>query len=435
MQRTIEERGAEAADVEAPSGRAAGIRAVRVAMVTSLYPPSVGGIQSHTHALARALAERGAEVHVVTRPAVGHAARASAGRLHVHRVGAPPGAPRALATLAFVAGALRVVRALRPDVVHAQQLLSPTTVALLARVAEGTPILLNPHACGGIGDVGVLSASRLGRVRLREAVRRADLFVAISARIAEELRAAGVPDARLVAIPNGVDVDRFRPAPPEERAALRRALGLPDAPLVVYTGRLSAEKGVDVLVDAWPRVVARVPGARLWVLGEGAERARLVDAARQGGVAESIALPGPVEDVAPFVRAADAAVLPSRTEGMPIALLEAMACEVPVVATAVGGSAEVLRDGVTGRLVPPERPDRLAEGLVEALEGGAACERARAAREEVVSRYGLHHVAERFLDVYARLRRGGPASERGAQRRWRAPNRTRRVESEVASRT
>lgn len=414
-----------------------GSRPVRVAMLTSLYPPSVGGIQSHTHSLSRALAAKGAEVHVVTRRAPGHPAHAADGTLHVHRVGAPPGAPGPLATVAYVAGAARLVASLRPrvDVIHAQQLLSPSSAALVLSVLTGTPILLNPHACGAIGDVGVLSSTALGRLRLRATVRRADAFVAISGPIGAELREAGVPEARILAVPNGVDVERFRPAAAEERAALRRSLGLPEGPLVVYTGRLAPEKGVDVLAAAWPRVLARLPSARLWMLGDGAERGRLADAARQAGVAGTIALPGPVADVSPFVRAADAAVLPSRTEGMPVALLEAMACAVPVVATAVGGSAEVLRDGVTGRLVPPERPDALADALVEALEEPAAHARARAARAEVVARYGLDHVADVLLEIYARLRRNAPADGEGRESRWPDPSRSRGGGAAGASRT
>jgi glycosyltransferase involved in cell wall biosynthesis len=422
----------EAAGVVKPTSRP-----VRVAMLTSLYPPSVGGIQSHTFCLSRALAAKGAEVHVVTRRATGLPAHGVEGNLHVHRVGAPPGSPGPLATVAYVAGAARLVASLRPraDVIHAHQLLSPSSAALLLSALTRTPILLNPHACGAIGDVGVLSSTALGRLRLRATVLRADAFVAISGPICAELRKAGVPADRILVVPNGVDVERFRPAAADERAALRRSLGLPEGPLVVYTGRLSPEKGVDVLVTAWPRVLARIPSARLWMLGDGAERARLVEAAHHAGVADTIVLPGPVADVSPFVRAADAAVLPSRSEGLPIALLEGMACAVPVVATAVGGSAEVLRDGVTGRLVPPERPDALADALVEALRDPDAAVRARAAREEVVARYGLDHVADVFLEIYSRLRRDGSAAGGGAESPCPTPSRTGVSRAAGASRT
>jgi glycosyltransferase involved in cell wall biosynthesis len=426
-----------ASPVREPEKAAPTTRPVRVAMLTSLYPPSVGGIQSHTFWLSRALAAKGAEVHVVTRRAPGHPAHGVEGNLHVHRVGAPPRSPGPLATLAYVAGAARLVASLRPrvDVIHAHQLLSPSSAALVLSALTHTPILLNPHACGAIGDVGVLSSTALGRMRLRATVLRADAFVAISGPIGAELREAGVPPERILVVPNGVDVERFRPAAAEDRAALRRCLGLPNGPLVVYTGRLAPEKGVDLLVAAWPRVLAGVPSARLWMLGEGAERSRLVEAARRAGVAEAIVLPGPVADVSPFLRAADAAVLPSRTEGMPVALLEAMACAVPVVATAVGGSAEVLRDGVTGRLVPPERPDALADALVEALGDPEAHARARAARAEVVARYGLDHVADVFLEIYARLGRNAPAAGEGRESRCPRPSRSPDGRAAGASRT
>lgn len=392
---------------------------MRVAMLTSLYPPSVGGIQSYTAALAEALASRGAEVHLVTRRAEGVPVREVRAGLHVHRVGASPNAPGPLATLAYVAGAVRTVLALpRVDVVHAHQLLSPATAALALSALAGIPILLNPHACGPIGDVGVLSSTALGRRRLAAAVRRADGFVAISGLVRTELLEAGVAEERIFAVPNGVDLRRFRPAAAEERAALRRALGVSEAPLAVYAGRLAPEKGADVLVAAWPGVVARIPEARLWLLGDGAERRRLEEAVRREGVAASVRFVGAIADVAPFVRAADVAVLPSRTEGLPIALLEAMACAVPAVATAVGGSREVLRDGLTGRLVPPERPDLLAAAVVASLLDPAARRWARAAREEVVSRYGLDGVADTLLDVYARIRRPGPATHGGSPRRW-----------------
>ena len=250
---------------------------------------------------------------------------------------------------------------------------------------------------------------------------RADAFVAISGPIRAELRDAGVPAERILVVPNGVDVERFRPATADERAALRRSLGLPEGPLVVYTGRLSPEKGVDVLVAAWPRVLARIPSARLWVLGDGAERVRLGEAARRAGVADAIALPGPIADVSPFVRAADAAVLPSRTEGMPIALLEAMACAVPVVATAVGGSAEVLRDGSDRAPVPPEQPDALADAIVEALSDPEAPVRARAARG---GRRPLRARPRRrrLPRIYSRLCRNAPAAGGGAETRCPTPS-------------
>ena len=382
-----------------------GSRTVHVALITSLYPPSVGGIQSHTRALAEALAARGARVDVVTRTAPGHPRIARpAPNLAVHRVGAPPGAPGPAATLAYVAGAVRRLVRLRPHVLHAHQLLSPTSASLVTASFLDVPVLVNPHACGPIGDVGVLSATALGRARLRATVRRADAFVGISAAIREELLAAGAPGDRVHAVPNGVDLERFRPASPDERRAARRALGA-GGPVIAYCGRLSIEKGVDVLVAAWPRVLAAFPGARLHLLGEGAERERLAAQVHALGVDASVVLAG-AGDPVPLLRAADVSVLPSRTEGMPVALLEAMAAAVPVVATAVGGSAELLRPGGLGLLAPPDDPLRLADAIVASLrEPAPTAERAAAALALVRDRYSIGAVADRLLDLYERLAR------------------------------
>jgi glycosyltransferase involved in cell wall biosynthesis len=370
-------------------------------MVASLFPPSIGGIQSHTLALAQQLVARGAHVEVVTRLQPGLARREVMRNVLVHRVGLA-GVPPALGSAAFIAAAAAALVRLAPrfDVFHAHQLLSPTTAAMLAGPLSRRAVVLNPHACGDIGDVGVLSRSAVGRLRLAAAVRTADAFVAVSRAIRDELASAGAPAARIWSIPNGVDTARFRDASADERAALRAALALPQGPLAVYTGRLSIEKGVDVLLDAWPHVLARAPAARLCVVGSGPEDASLRARAQRLGVAGAVVFAGGVQDTAPWLRAADAAVLPSRTEGMPVALLEAMACALPCVATAVGGSREVL-DAATGWPVPSEDPPALAAAVAEALGGGAAARaRGEAARAHVAKRYALDRIADEFLLLY-----------------------------------
>jgi glycosyltransferase involved in cell wall biosynthesis len=374
-------------------------------MVTSIFPPSIGGIQSHTLRLAQELVRHGAEVHVVTRIQRGLAPFERMQGVRVHRVGIAC-ASGAAGSGAFVAEATRALIELRGqiDVVHAHQLLSPTLVGLLSSAVARLPLVLNPHACGTIGDVGVLSATPLGRLRLRMAMSRADAFVAISRTLRDELIAAGAPPHRIWSIPNGVDTDRFSPASPRERGMLRAALRLDDAPWVVYTGRLAPEKGVDLLLSAWPRLLEAVPSARLCILGTGAEERALRSQAVAHHIHDSVTFAGGTGDVAPFVRAADVAVLPSRTEGMPVALLEAMSCGLPVVATCVGGSAEVLQDGVNGRLVRPGDPVALADGLAEALlDRDSAARYGAAARSDVHDRYGMSLVADRYLALYRAL--------------------------------
>jgi glycosyltransferase involved in cell wall biosynthesis len=374
----------------------------RVAMLASIFAPSIGGIQSHTLRLAQRLVARGAEVHVVTRIQPGLSPFERMAGVRVHRVGIAQ-AKGAAGSVAFVAAAVPILARLAPevDVLHAHQLLSPTSIGLLAAPLVRRPVILNPHACGDIGDVGLLRSTRLGRIRLRTAVERADAFVAVSRDIRDELLGAGVRPGAIWSIGNGVDTDRFSPATPDARGRLRRVLGLPAQKLVIYAGRLSPEKGADVLLQAWPAVATAVPGARLCLIGNGSEEAHLRAQARALHVEDSALFIGAVPDVAPYLRAADVAVLPSRTEGMPVALLEAMSCALPVVATAVGGSAETLRDGATGRLVPSEDPPALAAALAEALTaqtpGGTW---GAAARAHVLDHASMELVADRYVELY-----------------------------------
>ncbi len=377
-----------------------------MALVTALYPPSVGGIQGHVRALAGALAHAGARVTVLTRAMPGAPAREGDRVLQVLRLGAATG-PGAVRMATFVSATASALLRLRPRTVHAHQLLSPATAALLARPSlRRTPLLLNPHACGPIGDVGQLRAQgRLGHARLKAAVEGADGFVAISRPIEQELLGAGVPPARLFRLDNGVDLRRFRPAEPGEKARVRAAWGLPlHAPLVLCCGRLAPEKGVDVLLHALPLVRGRVPRARLWLVGDGPSRPELEGLALRLGLSGAVHFAGSVEDPAPLWRAADAAVLPSRTEGLPLALLEALATGLPVVATAVGGTPEVMDDH-SGALVPPGDAGGLARALTWALESEEAQARAARGRTVVEARYGLGAVAARHLALYDALGR------------------------------
>jgi glycosyltransferase involved in cell wall biosynthesis len=403
-----------------------------VAILTSLFPPSVGGIQTQTLALARALAELGTEVHVVTRPAPGRPAREEADGVTVHRVGLARGGPAA--SVAYVALAARAVGSLGSGIsaVHAHQLLSPASAALAARALRGPPFVVTAHASGAVGDVASLARQGpLGRARLAALRRHAGAFVAVSDPIRDELARAGVPAERIRSIPNGVDTRRFSPVADPERRWLRRALALPPVPVVLYSGRLAPEKGVDLLVEAWAEARGRGVLGTLCLVGEGPQRATLERRARDLGVAGAVRFAGAAEDVVPWLRAADAFVLPSRQEGTSVALLEAMACGVPVVATAVGGTGAAA--GEAAVLVPPEDPAALAAAIGAVLE---APERARtlgrAGRARATERYGIREIARRHLDLYRELagEAGRTARERGEGHRHgglRRPDRVPRV--------
>ncbi|WP_406399985.1 glycosyltransferase [Streptomyces uncialis] len=263
----------------------------------------------------------------------------------------------------------RLIARTRPGLVHAHS----AKAGLAARLAlrGRVPTVFQPHAWSFEAVEG--TAARLARRWEVGAARWASRIVCVSEAERATGEAAGVRGHWTV-VPNGVDTDRFRPEPPAHDV-LPRARRAPHdappalagtdprAPLVVCVARLCRQKGQDVLLRAWPEVVRRVPGARLALVGDGPDGERL-----RAGSPEGVIFAGAAEDPAPWYRAADLVVLPSRWEGMALAPLEAMACGRPVLLTDVAGARESLAPGHRAYcLVPPGDPAALARAAAGLL--------------------------------------------------------------------
>ena len=285
-----------------------------------------------------------------------------------------------------------IVDLARPDVVH----LHSSKAALAGRLAVrgSLPTLVSPHGWSWLATGPPLA----GAVRAWErfGARWCDLCVCVGPGEAGLAVEAAIP-APLEVVRNGVDLTRFRTTDAAGRRAVRAALGIgPGEPMAVCVGRVCRQKGQDVALRAWPAVRARVPGARLVLVGE-----------RYGATIcePGVDAVGPVDDVRPWLAAADVVVLPSRWEGLSLALLEALAVGRPVVASRVPGLADAVGTG-TGALVPPEDEAALAAAVVarlrdpgrRAAEGDAAA--AHALRFDL--RHTLDHLAAVTLAVAAR---------------------------------
>ena len=198
--------------------------------------------------------------------------------------------------------------------------------------------------------------------------RATERVIACSGHVRDHLvRRVGLPAEKVVLIYNGVDTEAFAPADPADpvRASARAALGIRPGEKVVGTvGHLNRQKGHALLIEAMADVLANEPAARLVIAGRGPLRRRLEALAAKHGVAENVTFAGLVGDVARLLKAFDVFVFPSLWEGFGIALIEAMATGLPVVASATGGILEILEDGVSGLLVPPGDRAALAEALV-----------------------------------------------------------------------
>lgn len=293
----------------------------------------------------------------------------------------------------------RLCEELRPDVVHTHGYRSDVADAGVAR-SLGIPTVTTVHGFTGGGR-----KNRLYEWLQVEAFRSFDAVVAVSRAMAERLSARGVSPQRLHTIPNAFDPDR----PRMERGEARRLLGVGEEDFVVgWVGRLSREKGGDVLLDSLPMLTA---GASAVIVGDGPERAALEEQARSLGIGDRVKWLGTVPDASRLFPGFDVFALSSRTEGIPIVLLEAMAARVPVVATRVGGVPDVVT-GAEALLVPAEDPEGLAAALAAVREDATgAMQRVDAARGRLEREFSVGPWLSRYEALYRALVHGASRGE------------------------
>lgn len=322
---------------------------------------SRGGLERTQMTTCQALARRGHEMDLVY---VSAGDFAETWRSFTRRMVPTSGTlPRRRQPLSSITGLLRAVGAgvrSRPDVLYVFRYWDLPYAAAVGSLTRA-PVVF--HLC--------LPPPRRIPVWLRVALRRVDRTLSVSRDTADRWTGTGLDAGSVEVALTGVDLERFSPAPEDARHETRRELGLdPEDFLVLYTGRLGREKGVHVLVAAFADLAARFPDARLVVVGaaslgsDPADSARYEEELRVAATGHPVTfLPGR-PDVVPLLQAADVAVVPSLwPEPLPRAVLEPLACGVPVVATAVGGNPEVLAGPLADLLVAPDDPASLSERL------------------------------------------------------------------------
>lgn len=265
--------------------------------------------------------------------------------------------------------------------------------ALLARWF-GRPLTITARGT----DLNLIPEHALPRRMIRWAAEQADASIGVCRALVDVLRDWGVPDQRLHVFRNGVDLRRFHPQDP---SAARAALGVNDGPVLLSVGHLVERKGHHLVIEAMPAVLAKHPNARLFVVGEGTERARLQALARSLGLELQVVFTGaiPNDKLAGWYSAADLLVLASSREGWANVLLESMACGTPVVASDIWGTPEVVADPVAGRLAGSRTAESFASAILGQLHDGSD----RAAVRAYAERFAWDETSDAQYELFRRL--------------------------------
>jgi glycosyltransferase involved in cell wall biosynthesis len=376
-------------------------------MVVRQFYPWVGGTERQAQKLAARLTELGVDVRVFTgRWSWGMKRRETIDGIPVYRHFTGWGlfeikGLRKFAAYIYLLSLLwHLWRRRRDyDVVHVHMLSYPAFAGVLGGRWFRKKSLIKSANSGKGSDIGRMERNALipGQRQMLPTTLQADRMVAINREIITELTTAGVARERITVIPNGVEVEGIQ-------AKDRYAAG--DPLTLAFVGRLVTNKGFDVLLDALRKAVDESGEMRwqLLVFGDGAERANLERRCEELGLSNSVTFHGRVDSVAPFLENTDIFVLPSRTEGMSNALLEAMAHGLPCVATRIPGNVDVVTDGEDGVLVESEDAAGLAEALLALGRDEALRERlGKAARRRVEDEYSIDSVANKYIQLYREL--------------------------------
>jgi glycosyltransferase involved in cell wall biosynthesis len=387
-------------------------RPLSVCMLTSRFPPDHGGGALQAMRLCHKLAERQVRTFVISGHMGGQIIAEHVEGIAVTRL--PLSAHGGLALLPVYAKRLARLLARRHDydLIHAHaihhhayagflaaRLLGKPAIAVLTGMHADTPARIRQRRLGGLQQRCLSLATRL---------------IALSQELYEQAVQEGIPTSQLVRIPNGVDTHLFRPVDGPEQRRLRQTLGLPQEALIaVFVGAVRHIKGLDVLAKAWPTLATTLPDLHLYLVGPyrqqehweldpvyNDELQRLFACTATG----RLHFVGQVSHVATYMQAADLFVFPSRSEGMPNALLEAMACGLPFVATRLGCMVEMAPLCQQPYLVPVDDVAALTQAFFALAQDVATRRRlGAAARQMVEQHWSLDAVADRYVELYHQL--------------------------------
>jgi glycosyltransferase involved in cell wall biosynthesis len=369
---------------------------LRVLMVISQFYPLRGGAEVQAQQLAKGLCKRGINVAVLTRHLKGLPRYELIEGIPVYRVirTMPLGALWGMCYMVSVFLFLYRKRN-EYDIIHCHILQGlHTVIALIFKYLFNKKVVVKMSSSGETSDLKLLREVTLGSLFMRW-VKNVDAIISVCKQSSREIVDNGFSRDILVEIPNGVNTQKYCNKTHQDRKKLKT---------ITYVGRLDGYKGVDYLLNGFKTLLSKIDTVRLIIVGTGPDETHLKYLAQELEIQEHVLFKGKQENIAAILDETDIFVLPSLSEGMSNVLLEAMACSLPVVATAVGGNSDLISDRYNGILIPPQDSLSLCEALVELLnDDGLTRALGNAARKTVEDHYSMERITDDYVSLYSQL--------------------------------
>lgn len=379
---------------------------MRICVFNEYFFPYVGGGSVHAYELYKALIRQGCEIHLICNKMKNSKDSEIMDGIHIYRAGVIGEVSSIYRRGRYILASVKKARELHKkrhfDLIHAH-VFGGALAGVMAGKALHLPVVTTVHGLYSkiwkeIAEKGSFFSKQAERYIIRLPH---DKLIAVSQMTARQIRELGVPLKKIEVIPNGVNLEKFNP----KVQSAKKQLGIKEDYVVAFFGRLWKVKGIEYLVKAIPSVVEKIPNVKFIIVGEGPQKESLVKLVKDLDISGHVMFHAPIDysKMPAYIRASDCVVLPSLMEGLPVTALEAMACGVPVVATKVGGTPEVVKDGKNGFLLEPGRPKLIAEKLIKLLRNKKLRRRMGAAGRKFVEKYDWGIIAERTFEVYQKL--------------------------------
>jgi len=382
---------------------------MKIALFTDTFPPQVNGVANVVKSSAEILVEKGHDVRVFTVSSGKASKGPSPEKFGLTRIFSMPffGYPNERFSLPL-GWTLAKIKSFKPDIIHVHTPFAVGWEAVLSKKILGIPLVGTHHTFFDhylkhiYADYGW--AKKLSSKYVAAFYNRCDLVVSPTMTLADTLESYGV-SRPMVVVPNSIDTDFFKPAADKnEKEELKKQLGF-SKNVLVYMGRVSYEKSIDVVIRAMSVIAGKSTDSTLVIIGGGPERENLEILAKRIGVEKNVRFMGFLygRELAAALRASDVFVTASKSENFPLSVIEAMASGLPVVAVSALGLSEMIENERSGFLVSPDKPEEIADSVLKLFNNILILEKYSAKSRELSLKYSKHNIARIHENNYENL--------------------------------